>query len=208
MNHDDLRRRAVGYLLVAAVAGSAWWAISRAAPLYTQLRATESHLASVEATTRAAREQAVRSGGAGIEDSIAAARARFEDGAALVPSDADGESDADVRRHVATLAERNGVTLRSAEEVQASREGPLLVTSVRISAEGRYHDVGRWLASVESTRRLVRLTGASLSARVDTGAAEPHATPAGAPATVLFEGTFRWFRRDPSSAEQDTTKGS
>jgi hypothetical protein len=207
MNLRELRRRAVGYLVVTALGGAAWWAVGRGAPMYARLRTAEAHLASLEATTRAARDHAVRSGGAGIEDSIAAARSRFVAVAELVPASVSAESDSDVRRLVAALAERNGVIVRSAAEGQAEHEGTLHSTSIRVSAEGPYHEVRRWLDAVESTRRLVRLRLGTLGARVDSSAVGPHGAAAEAPATVWFEGTFQWFRRDSSALNPDTTRG-
>lgn len=206
MNHQDLRRRAVGYLVLAALAGAAWWVVSRGAPLFASVRSVEARVAVLEATTRAAREQRVRSGDAGIEDSIAAARSRFDAVAELVPSAGTGESDADMRRLVGALAERNGVVVRSSEEAPAAREGPLLVSTLRISAEGRYHDVGRWLAAVESNRRLVRIGVAALGASPDTNGLVRAGSGSAAPAAgVRFEGTFLWFRRDSAAAAQDST---
>jgi Tfp pilus assembly protein PilO len=207
VNPHEPQRRAIRYLAFAVAAGTAWWGVSRGAPLYGELRSVRAHAATVQATTRAAREQTVRSGGAGIEDSIAAARTRFEAIAELVPTTGAGAGDSELRRLIAALAERNGVVIRSSEDAPAERDGSLLVSTVRITAEGQYHDVGRWLAAVGATRRLVRLGSATLGAAADTSGGVGEGSlpgPAERSGSVRFEGSFHWYHRDPAAPGQDS----
>ena len=202
MRYDEVKRRTVAYLVLAALGGMMWWAVSAGAPLHRQVTATRTQRSALESTTRQVREHMVRTGGAGIEDSIAAARLRYESLAELVPQVGEGESDADVRRLVTAMADGSGVAVRSAEELPADRQGALLVSSVRFSAEGRYHDVGRWLASVGATRRLIESRGVTLVAVGDTSAAGEAST------RVRFEGVFRWFQQDSATVTTDSTKES
>jgi Tfp pilus assembly protein PilO len=209
VNHAELRRRAVAYAVFAALAGTGWWSVTRGMPAYRELGALASHRDALEARTRQAREQAVRSGTAALEDSIAAARARQEALRELVPGVGAGESDGDVRRLVGALAEQSRVAVRSTDDALTERQGPLLVSSVRISAEGTYHDLGRWLASVASTRRLVQVRDVAM-ATATPAAGGP--APAGANDArgdvVVLTATFRWFRQDttatPPNSETET----
>lgn len=207
MNLHEIQRKAAGYATVLATAGTAWWGLSRGLPRYREVAALRAHRAAIEATTLKAREETVRSGGTGLEDSIRQARARFDAVHDLVPQVGSGESDGDVRRLIAALADRSGVALRALEDEPGGREGPLLVSSARVTATGKYHDLGGWLSMVESTRRLVQVHGLSMAVAPDsvTGAGGVAGGTGEAPGSVVLQASFRWFRQDSATADRDST---
>jgi hypothetical protein len=209
MRIDEARRRAVSYAVFLAVAGVAWWGLARGLPRWRELAAVRDHRARIEATTLEARSRTVRSGDRAIEDSISAARSRFAATQALVPDIGAGEGDGDVRRLLAALVEKSGVALRALEEGPGGREGALLVSSARVTAAGRYHDLGSWVSMVEATRRLVQVKDVTMSAAPEPangGGQTPGAAPQGME-PVILQATVRWFRRDSSAVAQDSTKG-
>lgn len=207
MTFEETRRRVVSYAVFAALAGGAWWGLSRGLPRHRVLSELRAHRASVEATTMEARGRTVRGGGRALEDSIAALRARFVETQALVPQLGTGESDADVRRLIAALAERSGVVVRALDEGPGGREGALVVSSARVSATGRYHDVGAWLSMVQAAARLVQVRDVVIAAAADSSSPVRvgGAAPGGASrVTVVASGSFRWFRQDSSALAGDS----
>lgn len=209
MTMDEAKRRALSYAAFLTVAGLAWWGLTRGVPRWRKVEAVRLHRVRVEAMTRDARSQAVRSGGPALEDSIALARARFALVQTLVPEVGTGEGDGDVRRLVAALAERTGVVVRLVEEGPAAREGALFVSSARVSAAGRYHDLGAWISGVEAARRLVQVTDVAIGREADGATHRPdEPAPVLRPEdTVVLQATFRWFRQESPAARQDSTKG-
>lgn len=209
MRIEEARARVVRYAVFLAVAGVAWWGLTRGLPRWRELAAIRGHRARIEATTLDARSRTVRSGDRAMEDSISAARSRFAATQALVPGVGTGEGDGDVRRLLAALAENSGVAVRALEEGPGGREGALLVSSARVTAAGRYHDLGAWVSMVEATRRLVQVKDVTMSAAAEPlggSGANPGSASRGTE-TVILQATVRWFRRDSSGVGQDSTKG-
>ena len=207
MTTQEIRSRVIRYASFVLAASCAWWALSRGLPRYRELAALRAHRARVEATTLKAREMTVRSGGREMEDSISAARARVAAVRELVPQVGSGESDGDVRRMIVGFAEHAHVAVRQLEDGPAAREGSLVVSTARVTANGRYHDLGSWLSMVGSTHRLVQVDGIVMGVVPDSvtgagGAGVPSGTEQ--PGSVVLEARFRWFRQDSASVTQDS----
>lgn len=196
---EEIRKRIAAYAVIAAAALVAWWGTSRAFPSHRVIAMQRARTARVQATTLEARESTVRSGSAALEDSIRVARARVELLRELVPPDAGAWLDAEIRQLVAGFAERAGVEIRSFEEAAGSREAGVVVSTARVAAAGRYHDIGEWLGMVTAARRLVQLRDVRMGVGGRAGAGVEERT-------VVIEATLRWFRQEPNGAASDSTR--
>jgi Tfp pilus assembly protein PilO len=214
MDFGLVRGRIVRYALLGALLGGAGWGVFGALPKLRAAQRMDAEVARLERGTLRARDEAVRVGGKAMEDSIAAAKARFEALQHRVPGGSAGMSPAEVRQVVAGLAEREGVVVRRVEPVAPAREGAFEVGGVRVRLVGSYHALGAWMSGVLSLPRLVQLRGVAMrvepdslraSARLDGADTPPPPAASGGgeePGAVVCEVAVVWFRQAPLSPAQ------
>ena len=214
MVFDRVRRGIVRYALLGAVLGGAGWGVFVGLPEVRAAQRMDAEIARLERGTLHARDGAVRMGGKAMEDSIAAATARFEALQDRVPRGDSGMSPAEIRRVMAGLAEREGVVVRQVEPIATAREGAFEVGGVRVRLVGSYHSLGAWMSGLLSIPRLVQLRGVAMrvepdslraSARVGgTEAPAPTAAPGGreTPGMVVGVVEVLWFRQAPAPPAQ------
>jgi Tfp pilus assembly protein PilO len=214
MVYDQVRGRIVRYALLGALLGGAGWGVLGGLPKVRAAQHMGAEIARLERGTLRARDEAVRMGGTAMEDSIAAAKARFEALQDRVPGGSGGMSPAEIRQVIAGLAEREGVVVRQVEPIAPAREGGFEVSGVRVRLVGSYHALGTWMSGVLSVPRLVQLRGVAMrvepdslraSARADGDEAAPApAAPHGVeePGAIVGDVAVVWFRQAPGSPVQ------
>lgn len=221
MVFDVVRVRVIRYLVFAALAGAAGWWLMRGVPTYRAAERLEADAERLERQTRSARTYAVRIGEDQMEDSIQAARVRFEALSHRVPaSESGGLTGSDLTQILSSLATREGVQIRNLGQLQPTREGSFEVSGVRFRAVGSYHAIGAWMAGAVSVGRLVQFRDVQMRLIADSvlSAVEPKpAQVAGVPGELGTEGeeplstvselSIVWFRRVEGAAPAESENG-